>query len=81
MVGWTAVGHEWRTYIACDIATEYIESRKIEVFGSFSKLNVNTASVYEIFKLLSLMQRVKAYAKTTCWSWLEKDILRPLVDP
>ena len=81
MVGWTAVGHEWRTYIACVTATENIESRKIEVFGPFPKLNTNTASFYEIFKLLSLMQRVKAYAKTTRWPWLEKDILRPLVDP
>lgn len=80
MVGWTAVGHEWRTFIACDTATEGLESRRIEVFGPLPKLNAGTANIYEIFKLLSSMRRVKAYARTERWRWLEKAILRPLVE-
>lgn len=49
------------------------------VYGPFSILEVSTKDIAGSFKLLRLMERVKAYGRDIYWPWIEKYLLEPLV--
>ncbi|KAL8778582.1 MAG: hypothetical protein Q9213_007350 [Squamulea squamosa] len=79
MIGFTAVGHEWATYIACEHFTED-DGKVIQVTGPFRRLMASTGSFYEISKLLSLVERMRAYAQDTHWPELKERVLLPLIE-
>ncbi len=74
MIGWTAVGHDWRTYMACDL--EMDGKRVVSMVGPLVGLPASTDSFYDIFKRLAL---IKVYAREVHWPWLRKNILEPLL--
>lgn len=78
MVGWTAVGHDWQTYIGCNTTGDDGE-HQINIFGPFPRISASTRTLYEIFKLLALMERVKQWAKERHWKWLRENVLMPLI--
>ncbi|KAI4090622.1 MAG: hypothetical protein L6R37_007859 [Teloschistes peruensis] len=78
IIGLTAVGHEWATYTACEHFTEDNE-RVVQVTGPFPRLTASTRSFYDIFKLLSLVKRIRAFVQDVHWPALKKRILLPLV--
>lgn len=79
MIGFTAVGHEWAMYIACEHFAE--ENQKIiQVTGPFPRLMATTRSFYDIFKLLSLVGKVRAFAQDVHWPALKNRVLLPLIE-
>lgn len=78
VVGFTSVGHDWHTYIAWDVCNG--EERSTKVIGPTSKLAASTRSHYDIFKLLSLLDRARSWAENNYWPGLRKNILEPLLD-
>ncbi|KAI4193567.1 MAG: hypothetical protein LQ350_008252 [Teloschistes chrysophthalmus] len=73
IVGLTAVGHEWATYIACEHFMEDDE-RVVQVTGPFPRLTAGTRSFYDIFKLLSLVERIRAFIQDVHWPALKKRV-------
>ncbi|KAL8768142.1 MAG: hypothetical protein Q9209_005533 [Squamulea sp. 1 TL-2023] len=79
MIGFTAVGHEWAMYIACEHFTE--DNQKIiQVTGPFPRLMASTRTFYDIFKLLSLVGRVRTFAQDVHWPALKNHVLLPLIE-
>lgn len=79
MIGFTAVGHEWVLYIACEHFAEDNQNI-IQVTGPFPRLMASTRSFYDIFKLLSLVGKVRAFAQDVYWPALKKRVLLPLIE-
>lgn len=77
MIGWTVVGHDWRTYMACDLEND--GERVVSMVGPLVGLSASTNSIWDIFKLLALMEGVKEYARGAYWPWLKKNVLEPLL--
>ncbi|KAL8728826.1 MAG: hypothetical protein Q9166_005143 [cf. Caloplaca sp. 2 TL-2023] len=78
MVGWVAIGHEWRTYIAYDIVDQE-GARTCKIVGPIAKLSTTTRNFYDIFKLLDLITRTRTYLREVSWPSLHDNILLPLV--
>lgn len=78
MIGWTVVGHDWRTYMACDLETADGE-RVVSMVGPLIRLSASTNSICDIFKLLALMEGTKKYARCVYWPWHKNNVLEPLL--
>lgn len=77
MIGWTVVGHEWRTYMAYDIQID--GERVVNIVDLLIRLSASTNSICDIIKLLALMKGSKEYARYVYWPRLKNNVLEPLL--
>ena len=51
-----------------------------QIVGPMTIVSASTASLYDVFKLLRLVETIKIeYGHDVYWPWLKDDILQPLL--
>ena len=76
LVGYTILGYRWEFYVAYGLGNKATDD--ICILGPLPRLNIGTSSYLEAFRLLQFDERVKRWAKDTCWPWFRDKILEPL---
>lgn len=76
LVGYTIVGYRWEFYVAYGYGNKAKDD--IHILGPLPELNIGTSSYLQAFRLLQFDERVKKWAKDTCWPWFRDNIMEPL---
>lgn len=76
LVGYTTVGYRWEFYVAYGHRNNTTDD--IYILGPLPRLHIGTQSYIEAFRLLQFDERVKKWAKDTCWPWFRDRTMEPL---
>ena len=76
LAGYTIVGYRWEFYVAYRHGNKATDD--IYILGPLPGINIGTSSYLEAFRLLQFDERVKKWAKDTCWPWFRDRIIEPL---
>lgn len=77
MIGWTVAGHDWLTYVACDIETD--GGSVVSIVGQLIRLSASTNSIYGIFKLLPSWKGQKSTREMSIGRGSEITLWNPLL--